>query len=135
MQDAGSKHDGKDRPQRQRQRADADRPDRRSGHPARRTDRIEQRSARHLADETDQAADRQDEADIALGPRRRRQVDGNKRPETGLQVGDKENEPIEGVFVAARASYSGIGRPFGTDDCGPGVERNAAQRTVIVLEG
>ena len=38
-------------------------------------------ASRHLAGQRDEAADRQDEADLALRPRMGRQIDGDERPE------------------------------------------------------
>jgi hypothetical protein len=88
-----------------------------------------------LADQRDQAPDGEDKADIGLGPCRGRQVDGDERAEAGLQVGDEEDKPVERVTAATRADCGGFSRRCRADKGGSGVERDAAQRTVIVLKG
>ena len=63
---------------------------------------IDDGAARHLADQRDDAADRQHEADIGLRPFLRRQVDRDERAESGLHVGDEEHEPVEPAQAARR---------------------------------
>ena len=52
------------------ERADPDRGHRQRRNPPHRAHRVDQRTARHLPGQRDQAADGEDEADIGLGPRR-----------------------------------------------------------------
>jgi len=49
-----------------------------------------------------QASDRENEADVDLRPLLRRQVDGDERTKAGLDVGDKENEPVQTAQAARR---------------------------------
>ena len=91
-----------DRPQRERERARADQRDRNRGHEALRARRIDDRTARHLSEQADQAPDREHEADIDLGPRHRREIDRDERPETSLHIGDEEHEPVEAVLARLR---------------------------------
>ena len=63
---------------------------------------IDERAARHLADQRDDAADRQHQADLDLRPFLRRQIDRDERPEAGLHVGEKEDEPVEAAQALAR---------------------------------
>ena len=73
---------------------------------------IDDGASRHLAGQRDEAADRQDEADLALRPSVGRQIDGDERPEAGLQIGDEECEPVEPA-TAAGAHLGFIGRLIG----------------------
>ena len=102
MQRGGCGHYGKNRPHRIGKRTGADGRDRKTGHQPLGTGRIDDRSAGHLAEQPDDAADRQHEADLDLGPFLGGQIDRNERPEAGLHVGQKENEPVEAALAFAR---------------------------------
>ena len=78
------------------------------------THRVDQRAARYLAQQRDQAGDRQHQADLDLRPFLRRQVDGDERTEAGLHVGDKEDEPVEPLQALPR----GVRRGGGGSDTG-----------------
>jgi len=69
--------------------------------------RIHEGAPRHLPEQAHEAAHRQGEADIGLGPLRLREIHGEERPETGLKVGHEERE---GVQTAAAADGHGITR-------------------------
>ena len=59
--------------------------------------------ARHLADQPDDAADRQHKANLDLGPFLRRQIDRDEWAKTGLDVGEKEDEPVKAALALRRA--------------------------------
>ena len=84
------------------ERADADGRDRKARHQPLGAGGIDDGAAGHLADQADDAADRQHEADLDLGPFLRRQIDRDERPEAGLHVGEKEDEPVEAALALAR---------------------------------
>jgi hypothetical protein len=71
---------------------------------------IDDGSAGHLPDQADDAADREHKADLDLGPFLRGQIDRHEWPETGLHVGQKEDEPIEPVLAFARRLWRRVGR-------------------------
>jgi hypothetical protein len=102
MQGSGCGHDGKNRPHRIGKRAGADGRDRKAGHQPLGTGSVDDRSAGHLPEQGDDAADRQHKADLDLGPFLGGQIDRNERPEAGLHVGQKENEPVEAALAFAR---------------------------------
>jgi hypothetical protein len=52
-------------------------------------------AASMIADQADDAADRQHQADLDLGPFLRGQVDGDEGAKAGLDVGEEEDEPVE----------------------------------------
>ena len=92
---AAATHHRKDRPHRVAERAEADGPDR---DPA--TNRSERaastmRATGHLPDQADDAADRQHESDLDLGPSLGGEVNRDERAEPGLHIGQKEDEPIQ----------------------------------------
>ena len=62
-----------------------------------RTDCINQRTARSLPQKRDKTADCQKQPNINLRPLLRGQIDGDKRPESGLHIGDEEGEPVESL--------------------------------------
>jgi hypothetical protein len=70
---------------------------------------IDQGAARHLQGQRDKPANSEDETDIALGPGVRGQVDGDERPEPGLDVGKEEGEPIEPAQARARVRGRALG--------------------------
>jgi hypothetical protein len=70
---------------------------------------IDQGAARHLQGQRDKPANSEDETDIALGPGVRGQVDGDERPEPGLDVGKEEGEPIEPAQARARVRGCAVG--------------------------
>ena len=65
---------------------------------------IDQRAARHLAGERKQSAHGQEEANIALRPFLRGQIDCDQWSETHLCVGEKEHEPIQRPQTFARGA-------------------------------
>ena len=60
---------------------------------------FDERTPGHLAGERHQAARSKDQADIELRPRMRGEVDGHKRAEAGLDIGEKEREPVEAALA------------------------------------
>jgi hypothetical protein len=64
------------------------------------TRRIDQRSTGHLADEGNESSRREHKSDVDLCPFLRSQINRNKRPEAGLYVGHKEDEPVEAAEAA-----------------------------------
>ena len=91
---------GKDRQRRIGQRADANRDDGDAGDQPFRARGVDHGAARHLADQRDEAGRRKHEADVDLRPLLRREIDRHERTETGLHVGDEEDEPIEAAQAA-----------------------------------
>ena len=75
---------------------------------------IDDGAARHLADQSDDAADRQHQSDLDLGPFLRRQIDRDERAEAGLDVGKEEDEPVETALALRRAVWLGWRRHQGT---------------------
>ena len=69
--------------------------------------RIDQRAARHLRDQRDEAGHGENKADVDLRPFLRGQIDRDERPETGLHVGDEEDEPVEAAQAASRGRGGG----------------------------
>jgi hypothetical protein len=55
-----------------------------------------------LPEQANDTADRQHEADLDLRPLLRGQIDRNERTEAGLNVGEKEDEPVEATLAFAR---------------------------------
>ena len=110
MQRRGRHHHRKDRPRRIGERADADRRDRKARHQPFGAGRIDDRSAGHLPDQSDDAADRQHKTDLDLGPFLRRQIDRNERTESGLHIREKEDEPVETAQALARGSWCRLRR-------------------------
>jgi hypothetical protein len=72
------------------------------GTPAAASRRVDERTARHLSSERDEAPDGQNESDIDLGPFLRGQVDGDERTEASLDVGDGEDKPVQSSSAAPR---------------------------------
>ncbi len=111
MQHRTRQHHRKDRQRRIGQGADADRHDGDAGDEALRTRGIDQRAARHLADQRNEAGRGQDEPDIDLRPSLRGEINRDERAEAGLHVGDKENEPVEPAQAVPRRQQRRL-RPF-----------------------
>ena len=63
---------------------------------------IDKGSARHLADQGDDAGRRQNQADVDLRPFLRSEKDRDEWAEPGLYIGDEEDEPIEAAQAARR---------------------------------
>jgi hypothetical protein len=55
-----------------------------------------------LSDQGDETGGGEHKSDIDLRPFLRGEKDRDERPETGLHVGDKENEPVEAAQAARR---------------------------------
>jgi hypothetical protein len=91
-------------------------------------DGIEQRPARHLPGERDQPAHGQNESDVGLRPRGCREVNRHERTEAGLDIGDKEDEPVERPTAGLRRLRR-VGRTLG----GRSVEGDAAEGAGIIL--
>ena len=68
---------------------------------------IHQRAGGKLADQRDDGAEREDEADLHLGPFVRGQIDGDERAEAGLHIGDEEVHQIERPRTARRKFAAG----------------------------
>ena len=83
------------RPRRNRKGAHADADDGDRRHQTLGAGGVDERAARHLAGQGYEPADREGEADIDLRPFLLGQVDRDERPESGLRVGEKEDEPVE----------------------------------------
>ena len=75
--------------------ADADRGQTRATKPATISRRPRERRSGNLADEADQAAHRQEQADVDLRPFLGREKHRDKGTEPGLDVSDKEHQPIK----------------------------------------
>ncbi len=58
-------------------------------------DGVDQRAGRKLACHRRDGPEAEGKTDRGLRPALRRQVDGNERAETGLNIGNEEVEPIE----------------------------------------
>ena len=84
------------------ERADRDGGDGETGHQPLRSRGVDQRAAGHLPDQRHEAPDRENEADIDLGPFLRGQVDRDEWTKAGLHVGDEEDEPVEPAQAAPR---------------------------------
>ena len=109
VQDRSRQHHRKDRQHRIAQGADADRHDRNAGDEALGSGGIDQGAARHLSDQRNEARRRLHEPDIDLGPALRGEINRDERPESGLHVGDEENEPIEPAQAALRRRERRLG--------------------------
>ena len=94
VKDTGSHYDREIGPDRERKRAQTNRSHREPRNQPRRTQRIDQRAAGHLAGQGDEPARGQDQADIELRPLMRREIDRNERAEPGLDVGEEEGEQV-----------------------------------------
>ncbi len=110
MQNGRRRHHRKDRPQRIGQRGAADGGDRQARHQPLGTRVIDDSAAGHLPEQADDAADRQHKADLDLRPFLRSQIDRNERAEAGLNVGEKEDEPVEAALAFARRLWPAAGR-------------------------
>ena len=102
VQDRSRQHDREDRQRRIGQGGDADGDDGDAGDHPFRTGGIDDGAAGHLAEQRHDARRRLHEADIELRPALPGQVDRHERAETGLHVGDEEDEPIEPAQAARR---------------------------------
>ena len=89
MQGRGREHDGKDRPYRVSERAHADGRHREARDQPLGAGGVDEGAARHLPHQADDAADRQHETDVDLGPFLRGEIDRDERTEAGLHVGDE----------------------------------------------
>jgi hypothetical protein len=94
MQDRARQYDWENRQRCVGKSADADGDDGDTGDETLRACRIDQRAARHLAEQCDQPGRRKHKADIELRPVLRGEIDGDERAEAGLHIGNKENEPV-----------------------------------------
>ena len=95
-------HDREDRQRRIGQGGDADGDDGDAGDEALGARGIDDGAAGHLAEQRHDARRRLHEADIELRPALPGQIDRHERAETGLHVGDEEDEPIEPAQAARR---------------------------------
>ena len=120
MQGGGGQHDRKDRQQRVSERARGDCGEGQSRDQPLRAGGIDQRAARHLPQQRDQAAGREHEADVNLRPLLRREIDRNEWAEAGLNVGHEENEPVEPAKTVAGGMRGGS---FASGGRGTNVER------------
>ena len=124
-------HNGRrqhDREYRQRgigQRTEADRADRDPGDQPFGARRIDQRAARHLANERHEAGRGENKADIDLRPFLRGEKDRDERAETGLHVGDEEDEPIEAAQAARAKEPAAARSPSGAGGGGGKLRRHA----------
>ena len=59
--------------------------------------RIHQNPERNLTEQRDESADGQNKPDIQLGPFLVSEKDGDKRAESGLDIGDKKHQPIQAL--------------------------------------
>ena len=107
VDDARGEHDGKNRPGGESEGADADRNERENGDYAHRARRIDQRPEGNLADQADEPADRQYEADVDLRPFLGRQKYSDERAKSGLDIGDKEDEPVQAPTAPQRKRVGG----------------------------
>ena len=97
-----AKHHAEDRPQCQQESAAAD-----CGHGDCREqafggDVIDQRADRNLQRHGGERPDRQDQPDVQLRPTLRRQIGGDKRSPSGLDVGEEECKPVEPALAPTR---------------------------------
>src|SRR3984893_17173813 len=99
MEHARGHDHGKAWPDRKRERARADRANRKRAQEPCRAYRVDERTPGHLAGERPQPARSKDQADIELRPRMRGEVDGHKRAEASLDIGEKEREPVEAALA------------------------------------
>ena len=102
VQNLRAEHGGKDRPQREHQRACADAQHRKGGDAPLRPHGVEDEPARHLKGQRGQASGGQNQSDVDLRPLMGREVDGDEGTEPGLYVGDEEREPVERALAPAR---------------------------------
>jgi len=104
MQRRGHRHHREDRPRRIRKCADADGRDGKGRDQPFGSGCVDDGPARHLADQPDQATDRQDKANFHLRPFLCRQIDRNERTKTGLHIRQKEDEPVKPAQAFPRGS-------------------------------
>ena len=98
----GEQNDEEARPHGEGEGAERDRHDREPRREASRTNRIDESTARHLTEKTDEAAHREGETDVGLRPLRLREVHGEERTEPGLEVRDEEREGVEPAAASHR---------------------------------
>jgi len=110
VQRGSRNHDRKNRPYRISERAGSDRRNREARHQPFGAGGIDNGTAGHLPDQTDQAADRQHKADFDLGPFLRRKIHRDEWAEPGLHIGQKEDEPVEAAQALARRGWRGARR-------------------------
>src|SRR5215218_8993845 len=84
------------------------------------------------AAQRDQTPHGENQPDIDLRPGLGRQVHGNERTKTGLNVGHAEDEPVERATAGVRRPRGRIGRRLPTGNRRD-FERDAAQQAVIIL--
>jgi hypothetical protein len=102
VQQLCANHHAEDRPQSQQESAAAD-----CGHGYCREqafggDVIYQRADGNLQRHGGERPDRQDQSDVQLRPTLRRQIGGDKRSPSGLDVGEEECEPVEPALAPTR---------------------------------
>ena len=102
VQGAGREHHHEDRPDRGDQCTRPDRHQCDGGKEADRADGVDQRPGWHLPDQRDHSAGAQHQADLDLRPRMAREIDRDERPKSGLNVGEKENKPVEAAGARPR---------------------------------
>ena len=102
LQHRHAEHDAENRMNDQRERACADGDDRQRDQQALRSNGIDQSASRYLTHQGNQSADGQDEPDFGLRPILRGQVNRYEWDETGLDIGEEENKPIESALTLAR---------------------------------
>ena len=89
------------------QRTYADGDHRQSGQQALTFQRVDQCSARQLAEERDDAADGQYETDISVGPFFRCQIDGQEWTEPRLDISQEERKPVDADLAFCRRDRYG----------------------------
>ena len=99
------------RPQREQQRAGGEDENAEGSDAALAPHRVDQRAGRDLAQQGRDRAEAEGEADGGLRPALGRQIDGDERPEAGLDIGDEQVEPVESAPACACAGGCGIAEP------------------------
>ena len=69
---------------------------------------------RHLAEQRHERARRQNKPYVGLGPGLGREIDGDERAESGLNVGKEENKPVEAAQASRRWRAGAKTNPCGT---------------------
>jgi hypothetical protein len=102
VKNGGRKHHQKNRKRCVGESRDGNRCDREAGHQPLRAHGVHQRAAWHLSRQADETGHRQNQTDIDLGPFLSGQIDGDEGTESGLNVGDAEDEPVEPAQTSLR---------------------------------
>jgi len=94
VQDLRTQNGRKDRPERDHQRARADRDHRKRGEAPFVPNGIDDGPAGHLECQGGEASGGENQADVDLRPLARREIDGEERAESRLHVGNAERKPV-----------------------------------------